>query len=95
MIELIWNDYGLWTNTKRVDSYQYPMGLEVWGGNSFYKKVGEIKTHEEIQNDWINTVSTAFLSCYDANMGVIHAPLKLDEFRETGQYENYFDTYNY
>jgi len=31
IIELTWGDAGLWTNTTRVDSYQYPMGLEVTG----------------------------------------------------------------
>jgi hypothetical protein len=31
IVELTWGDAGLWTNTTRVDSYQYPMGLEVTG----------------------------------------------------------------
>ena len=31
LIELTWGDAGLWTNTSRVDAYQYPMGLEVNG----------------------------------------------------------------
>jgi len=31
LVELTWGDAGLWTNTTRVDAYQYPMGLEVTG----------------------------------------------------------------
>jgi hypothetical protein len=31
LIELTWGDSGLWTNTSRVDAYQYPMALEVTG----------------------------------------------------------------
>ena len=47
LIELTFNNFGLFNNTSRVDAYQYPMGLEVEGLN-FYKKVGELKSHEEI-----------------------------------------------
>lgn len=31
IVELTWGDSGLWTNTSRVDAYQYPMALEVTG----------------------------------------------------------------
>lgn len=31
IIEFTWGTSGLWTNTSRVDAYQYPMGLEVTG----------------------------------------------------------------
>jgi len=31
LVELTWGDAGLWTNTSRVDAYQYPMGVEVTG----------------------------------------------------------------
>lgn len=31
IVELTWGDSGLWTNTSRVDAYQYPMSLEVSG----------------------------------------------------------------
>jgi hypothetical protein len=31
LVELTWGNAGLWTNTSRVDAYQYPMGLEVTG----------------------------------------------------------------
>lgn len=31
IVELTWGDAGLWTNTSRVDAYQYPMAIEVTG----------------------------------------------------------------
>ncbi|MFC6877782.1 beta-1,3-glucanase family protein [Flavobacterium myungsuense] len=31
LIELTWGGSGLFTNTSRVDAYQYPMGIEVYG----------------------------------------------------------------
>ncbi|WP_299184738.1 beta-1,3-glucanase family protein [uncultured Aquimarina sp.] len=50
LVELTWGDAGLWTNTSRVDAYQYPMGLEV---NGFSGGVtGE--TYEESYNEAVN-----------------------------------------
>ena len=31
IVELTWGSSGLWTNTSRVDAYQYPMAIEVTG----------------------------------------------------------------
>ncbi len=31
IVELTWGDSGLWTNTSRVDAYQYPISVEVSG----------------------------------------------------------------
>ncbi|WP_299311886.1 beta-1,3-glucanase family protein [uncultured Aquimarina sp.] len=31
IVELTWGDSGLWTNSSRVDAYQYPISLEVSG----------------------------------------------------------------
>lgn len=94
MIELTWNDIGLWTNTTRVDSYQYPMGLEVWGGGSgFYKKVGEIKKHNEIISAWKNRVSSDFIDCLDESIGIIKAPSKTVAFEASGSNANYMKSY--
>lgn len=97
LIELTWADNGLWTNTTRVDSYQYPMGLEVWGENNFYKKIGEIKTHQEIIASWQNRVPTEFLACYVTDNydidGIIKQASKTPEFSEDGPYNDYFDNY--
>lgn len=93
MIELTWNDYGLWTNTTRVDSYQYAMGLEVFGANNFYKKTGELKTHAQIIEDWKNRVPVEFMGCLNEDDEVIHAPSKTPQFGAGGTYENYLKDY--
>ena len=36
LVELTWGGSGLFTNTSRVDAYQYPMGLEVFGYTGSY-----------------------------------------------------------
>jgi len=50
IIELTWGDAGLWTNTSRVDAYQYPMGLEVNGYS------GGV-TGETYEDSYINAVT--------------------------------------
>ena len=93
MIELTNAANGLWANTTRVDSYQYPMGLEVWGNSAFYKKVGELKTHAEILSKWQSTVPSAFAGCYDAANGIIKFPSKTAAFQSGGAQANYFGSY--
>jgi len=93
MVELTNAPTGLWSNTTRVDSYQYPMGLEVWGNNSFYKKVGELKTHAQILSQWQSTVPAEFAGCYDATNGIIKFPSKTAAFKSGGAQAGYFNSY--
>jgi hypothetical protein len=93
MIELTNAANGLWANTTRVDSYQYPMGLEVWGNNSFYKKAGELKTHSQILSQWQSQAPAAFAGCYDATNGIIKFPSKTSAFQSGGAQANYFGSY--
>jgi hypothetical protein len=93
MIELTNSANGLWANTTRVDSYQYPMGLEVWGNSSFYKKVGELKTHAQILSQWQSTAPPEFAGCYDASKGIIKFPSKTPAFQSGGAQANYFGAY--
>ena len=93
MIELTNAANGLWANTTRVDSYQYPMGLEVWGANNFYKKVGELKTHAQILSQWQSQAPAAFAGCYDATNGIIKFPSKTSAFQTGGAQANYFGSY--
>lgn len=79
MIELTYNDLGLWCNTSRVDAYQYPVGLEVWGDN-FYKKIGELKTHSEILSEWQATAPAEFQGLLDSSRGMIRFPTKTPTF---------------
>ncbi len=89
LVELTYNDLGLWCNTTRVDSYQYPMGLEVWG-NGFYKRVGELKKHEEILAEWQATAPTEFQNLLDTTQGIIHFPTKTTTF-PTDFFQSYID----
>lgn len=93
IIELANATNGLWANTTRVDAYQYPMGLEVWGNNNFYKKVGEVKTHAEVLALWQSTAPSQFATCYDAAKGIIHCPSKTQAFLPGGAQANYFGAY--
>ncbi len=79
IVELTYNDLGLWCNTSRVDTYQYPVGLEVWG-NNFYKKVGELKTHNEILGEWQATAPAEFQGLLDTSNGMIRFPTKTTAF---------------
>ncbi|MDB2613009.1 beta-1,3-glucanase family protein [Flavobacteriaceae bacterium] len=106
IIELTWSSAGLWTNTTRVDAYQYPMGLEIWGtpeSNNAYKKAGELISHEEIINLFQQAfpIGDDFYPCYSENdligpsnlPGIIEQPSKLEEFKEGGVSEFYFQDY--
>jgi hypothetical protein len=92
MIELTNAPNGLWANTTRVDTYQYPMGLEVWG-SGFYGKTGELMTHAQILSQWSSTAPAAFAGCYDAAKGIIHFPSKTAAFQPGGAQANYFGAY--
>ncbi|MDP4238243.1 MAG: beta-1,3-glucanase family protein [Bacteroidota bacterium] len=103
-IEITNASNGLWVNTTRVDSYQYPMGLEVLGKsgtNYIYNKVGDLLTHQAIIQRWQNTfTNTEFLPCYVTSLwqndplgGIIMQPSKIQQFSETGVSKNYFQDY--
>jgi len=93
MIELTNASNGLWVNTTRVDSYQYPMGLEVWGNAGFYQKVGELLPHSQILSQWQSTAPAEFAGCYDATNGIIRFPSKTAAFQTGGAQANYFGSY--
>jgi len=92
-IELTNASNGLWANTTRVDSYQYPMGLEVWGNSGFDQKVGELMPHAQILSQWQSTAPSEFAGCYDATNGIIHFPSKTAAFQTGGAEANYFGSY--
>jgi len=93
LVELTYGSNGLWTNTTRVDAYQYPMGLEVWGSDGFYKRVGEVLTHEEILEKWRTQVSAAFQGSLDEDLGIILNPSKSAAFQKGAAYNDYFADY--
>ena len=92
-IELANAPNGLWANTTRVDGYQYPMGLEVWGNGGFYQKVGEFIPHSQILSLWQSTAPAEFAACYEAANGIIKFPSKTPAFQPGGAQANYFGAY--
>lgn len=92
-IELTNASNGLWVNTTRVDSYQFPMGLEVWGNGGFYQKVGELLPHNQILSQWQSTAPAEFAGCYEAANGIIKFPSKTAAFQGGGAQANYFGSY--
>lgn len=93
VIELTNADNGLWVNTTRVDSYQYPMALEVWGSDEFHQAVGEMTTHDEITARWRSDVLPEFKNCLNGPNGIIHYPSKIPDFQAEGMYADYFKEY--
>lgn len=95
---------GMWLNTTRVDAFQYPMGVELWGAagaNNAYMKAGELLSYSQIIDRWKTTFGSDadFAACYrevitmDDLGGIIEQPSKLSSFKEGGSSQNYFQDY--
>jgi hypothetical protein len=93
---------GIWVNTSRVDAYQYPMGVEVFGPIVStvlqYRRIGEILPHDEILSRWRGAASEAFEDCYsedgfEEGDGIIHQPSKTPGYKVGGEHADYFDEY--
>ena len=94
MIELTNNQYGFFGNPTRVDSYKYPMGLELFGANGYQKKVGDLKKHADIVAAFKANVPAEFQGCVNDATGEITAPSKTAAYAPgTGQYANYLKSY--
>lgn len=101
VIELTNDPYGMFANTTRVDAYQYPIGMELYGADGYFKRVGEVATHEEIVAAFQAGVPTEFQGCLDPETGKITAPSKTPEFADgsvgtmpdPGPYMNYMKPY--
>ncbi|MCR5886633.1 beta-1,3-glucanase family protein [Hymenobacter sp. J193] len=91
-IELTNNQYGFFGNHTRVDSYHYPMGLELWG-NGYYKRAGELKSHADILSAYQSFAPTAFQSLLNTSAGTIICPGKSPAFQAGGAQASYFNAY--
>lgn len=74
------------------------MGIEVWGDNGFYKRVGELLTHDEIVTAWQSMTNEEYqfenLYLVDGEYDIILNPSHHEDFSSSdGQYEDYFDDY--
>ncbi|MBQ0735571.1 beta-1,3-glucanase family protein [Aquimarina celericrescens] len=87
VIELTFNEFGIFNNTSRVDAFQYPIGLEV-EGQGFFKKVGELKTRNEIFDRWEQQAPVPFKRLLDREKGIISFPMKDESFPK-----DYLDSY--
>jgi len=99
IIELTNNQYGFFGNPSRVDSYKYPMGLELFGANGYQKKVGELKKHADIVAAFKANVPSEFQGCVNNTTGEITAPSKTPAFADgtggtsVGPQANYLKSY--
>ena len=104
LIEFTYDRYGvMFINTTRVDAFQYPMGLELFGNasagaNNPYTKRGEVNTYEEIINRWkTQNGGNIFSNCLKNNIthdnlgGIIMQPSKVAEVKNTGYFDGYIN----
>lgn len=82
IIELTYNQYGFFGNPTRVDSYKMPIGMELFGHDGYYKKVGEVASHEDIVAAFPLNVPQEFQLCLNSETGEIVAPSKTPEFAD-------------
>jgi hypothetical protein len=92
IIELTNNSGGIFCNTSRVDAFNYPMGLELYG-SGYYKKTGELKTAAQIVAAYQANVPTEFQSLLNTTTGVISCPGKSPAFQAGGAQASYFNSY--
>ena len=99
IIELTNNQYGFFGNPSRVDSYKYPMGLELFAANGYQKRVGELKKHADIVAAFKANVPSEFQGCVNNTTGEITAPSKTPAFADgtggtsVGAQANYLKSY--
>lgn len=99
IIELTNNQFGFFGNTTRVDSYKYPMGLELFGQGGYQKRTGELKNHADIQAAYKANVPAEFQSTLNPTTGEITFPSKSAAFYDgtngttPGPQANYLGSY--
>lgn len=82
LIELTYNEIGFWGNTSRVDSYNYAMALEVTNDAGITTKTGELVSHDQIGQLFLQSVPSEFRNCYNASTGQIMQPTKTADFSD-------------
>lgn len=97
MIELT-SGVGIFINTTRVDTYQYPMGLEVFGkaGDKItpsYGKVGDLMHHDEIIAKWKAEAPAPYQDCLDPVLNIIKFPTKVPSWKSGEKYGSEFTSY--
>lgn len=84
----------IFTNTSRVDRYAYPIGEELYCNNaSYYDKVGETVTHEQVIAKWKLFVNDEFQNAYDPIRDIITQMGHTPYFQEGNPGHSYFDDF--
>ena len=101
LMEFTLDENAIWVNTSRVDAFQYPMGVELYGGagaNNHYMKRGEIQDYSTIINRWNSTNgNNQFSACYQKNIttdnlgGIIVQPSKVASIKGNGYFNDYIN----
>ncbi|MBO4371223.1 MAG: T9SS type A sorting domain-containing protein [Paludibacteraceae bacterium] len=104
VIEFTYDQYDvMFVNTTRVDAFQYPMGIELYGNtaagaNNAYMKRGDIKSYTEIMNLWTSQLGgTVYKNCKvdyitkDNLGGIIMQPSKIDAVKNANVFDNYIN----
>ena len=100
-MEFTLDENAIWVNTSRVDAFQYPMGVELYGGagaNNHYMKRGDMLDYSTIINRWNSTNgNNQFSACYQKNIttdnlgGIIVQPSKVASIKGNGYFDNYIN----
>ena len=102
LMEFTYDEYKvMFVNTTRVDAFQYPMGVELWGGagaNNPYMKRGETVSYNEVINRWkAETNGSVFANCLQTNVTkdgvgpIIMQPSKVASVKNTGCFDDYIN----
>ena len=102
LVEFTYDQYDvMFINTTRVDAFQYPMGVELFGtsqSNNAYMKRGELQSYNDIISRWNQQNSNnSFSACYQENIttdnfgGIIIQPSKVAAVKNNGYFDNYIN----
>ena len=102
LVEFTYDQYDvMFINTTRVDAFQYPMGVELYGtaqSNNAYMKRGELLSYNDIINRWNQqNGNSPFSACYQENVttdnlgGIIIQPSKVAAVKNNGYFDNYIN----
>ena len=101
-VEFTYDQYDvMFINTTRVDAFQYPMGVELFGtsqSNNAYMKRGELLSYNDIISRWNQqNGNSPFSACYQENVttdnlgGIIIQPSKVAAVKNNGYFDNYIN----
>lgn len=104
IIEFSYDQYDvMFVNTTRVDAFQYPMGIDLWGNvaagaNNEHMRRGDLLTYAEIIDRWkTQTENTIYSNCLidhitkDNLGGIIMQPSKVSSVANSNLFDSYIN----